>query len=113
MNQLRKYLWTLGILVILFVGCDPDWPQSSTGCGVVGKVRLDGQAISGVSVVFIPQQLRQNKEETKIASGITNDMGEFELVVDQSEAKKILHGRYMVMVSKKVDGKELVILVCL
>ena len=107
MNGYRHRILVVAVLAILFVGCDPDWPKSSTGCGVTGKVTLDGQAISGVKVIFVPQQLKQNKEETRIALGVTNDMGEFELTVDRSDSKRILHGRYLVMVSKLVDDEEL------
>lgn len=103
---MNRFLF-VALLLTLCCGCDPDWPTSSTSCGVEGKLTLDGQAISDVKVVFIPQQLKQNKEEMKIASGSTNDMGEFVLKVDRRDDRRILHGRYLVLVTKSVDDEEL------
>jgi hypothetical protein len=95
------------LTLVLLTGCDPDWPESTKVCEVSGQLTLDGEAISDVKVVFVPQRIREGGEATKIASGMTNDRGEFELKIDSRDEKKILHGRYRVIVSKVVDGKEL------
>ena len=104
-SKLMAFLLSL----LLLTGCDPDWPVSTKTCEVSGELTLDGEAISDVKVVFIPQRLKsgEKNEITKIASGMTNDRGVFELKIDAREEKKIAHGRYRVVVSKMVDGKEL------
>lgn len=93
--------------LVLLAGCDPDWPESMKTCEVSGQLTLDGEAISEVKVVFVPQRVIGDGEITKIASATTNDRGIFELKVDSRDEKKIAHGRYRVLVSKIVDGKEL------
>ncbi|QEG21126.1 hypothetical protein [Mariniblastus fucicola] len=94
-------------LILLAGGCDVDWPQETSTCGVVGHVTLDGQAISNVKVVFVPQQFGPESDRKKIASGVTNDRGEFVLKVDARKPKQIKHGRYRVVLSKLADGKEI------
>lgn len=93
--------------IAFFAGCDSDWQQASTRCGVTGTLTLDGQAISDAKVVFVPQRCRTGDQETTIASGKTNDEGEFVLKVDSREEKQIGHGRYLVVVSKVTDSREL------
>ena len=95
------------LAVLAVVGCDTDWPQSTQTCEVIGHLTIDGESLSDVKVVFIPQRIKENGEVTKIASGLTNDRGMFELKVDSRDEKKIQHGNYRVLVSKKVDGEEL------
>lgn len=103
--NLRSIVLLLCLLIL--IGCDQDWPKSSKTCEVSGQLTLDGEAISGVKVVFVPQQVNDDGELTKIASATTNDRGGFELKIDSRDERKILHGRYRVLVSKMVDGKEL------
>ena len=95
------------ILLMLFVGCDVDWPKATSTCGVVGEVTLDGQAMADVKLVFIPQRVGKKGDLNPIASGLSNDRGEFVLEVDNRKSKQIRHGRYRVIVSRIVDGEEL------
>ena len=95
------------ILLMLFMGCDVDWPKETSTCGVVGEVTLDGQAIADVKLVFIPQRVGKIGDFNEIASAMSNDRGEFVLEIDARKPKQIRHGRYRVIVSKKVDGEEL------
>ncbi len=95
-------------LVLVFAGCDVDQRIEPATCQVRGQVLLDGQAVPGVKVVFVPQQIKAfENSENRIASGISDDRGEFVLEVDSRESKQICHDRYRVIVSKIVDGKEL------
>lgn len=95
------------LLLALLAGCDVDWPKSETKCGVNGHLTLDGQAVADVKIVFIPQHVGKRGSLNKIASGLTNDRGEFVMEVDSKKPKEIKHGGYRVIVSKRVDGKEL------
>jgi hypothetical protein len=95
-------------LIFLFCGCDPDRVSQPDMCQVTGEITLDGQAISGVKVVFVPQRTKEvGQTVSRIASGLSNDRGEFTLEVDSRDSKQIHHDRYRVIVSKIVDGKEI------
>jgi len=98
------------MMLLFSTGCsvfDVDWPLQATTCGVKGVVTLDGQAIADVKVVFIPQRVGKKGDFNRIASGTSNDRGEFTLSIDAKKSKQIRHGRYRVIASKIVEGKEL------
>jgi len=97
------------ILCLMLLGCnvDVDWPKETTACGVTGEVMLDGQAIGDVKVVFVPQRVGKQGDFNRIASGVSNDRGEFTLAIDAKKAKQIRHGRYRVIVSKVANNEEL------
>jgi len=95
------------LLVVFLAGCDVDWPKSETNCGVNGQLTLDGQAVADVKIVFVPQLVGKKGSLNKIASGQTNDRGEFVMEVNSEKSKQIKHGQYRVIISKKVDGEEL------
>ncbi len=98
----------VALTLLLFSGCDPDRVSQPNMCQVTGEVLLDGQAVSGVKVVFVPQSTKKAGETgIQIASGLSNDRGEFVLEVDSRDSKQIRHDRYRVIVSKIVDGKEI------
>ena len=107
MIRSTKLIWLILLSAVLLTGCDPDWPQSSTACAVNGSLTLDGKTIADAKVVFVPQRVKENDQQTKIASGKTDVHGEFVLKVDSRDEKQILHGRYLVLVSKMDDGEEL------
>lgn len=94
-------------LLMLFMGCDVDWPTATSTCRVAGEVTLDGQAIADVKLVFVPQRVGKIGDLNRIASAKTNGRGEFVLEVKSRKPKQIRHGRYRVVVSKIVDGDEL------
>lgn len=94
------------LAALLFVGCDPDWPSAHTTCEVRGQVKLDGKPVVDAKVVFVPQRIETNSKVSQIASGTTDDRGEFFLEVDSRKPKQIVHDRYRVLISKIVDGNE-------
>ena len=105
----RKLLCiTLVASLLACCGCDTDWPTESSMCRVTGQITLDGEAVPGAKIVFIPQRIKEaGQNVSKIASGTSDDRGEFILKVDSREPKLIHHDRYRVIVSKVVDGLEL------
>ncbi|MCZ2341900.1 MAG: carboxypeptidase-like regulatory domain-containing protein [Bacteroidales bacterium] len=89
MTKLNPSLKTLALMVSLIV---------SAGCGdpssLTGKVTLDGQPLTGATVVFYPQQ-----SDTTIVVGVTDDAGHFE--VTPAVGSGIRPGEYRVTVSKR------------
>ena len=107
MIRLSKFLRLIFFSLLLCAGCDTDWPESSEACAVFGTLTLDGRPITDAKVIFIPQQIKVQDQKTKIASGKTDLHGEFTLKVDSRDEKQIRHGRYLVLVSKMENRKEL------
>ena len=108
--MMRSSLIVVCMMLLFSAGCqifDVDWPRGVTTCKVKGMVTLDGQAISDVKLVFVPQRVGKKGDLNRIASGTSNGRGEFTLSIDAKKAKQIRHGRYRVIVSKIVDGEEL------
>ena len=95
------------LVFISLAGCDVDWPKSETKCGVSGQVTLDGEAVAGAKVVFVPKLVGKKGSLNKIASGLTNGRGEFVMKVDAKMEKQIQHGPYRVIISKLDKGREL------
>jgi hypothetical protein len=94
------------VAVIFFCGCDPDWPSAHTTCEVRGQIKLEGKPVVDAKVVFVPQRLKANSKVSQIASGTSDDRGEFFLEIDSRKPKQIAHDRYRVLISKVVDGEE-------
>jgi len=98
----------LAATVLLICGCDTDWPSDSSMCQVSGQITLEGEAVPGVKIAFVPQRTEHvGQPVSRIASATSDDRGEFHLVVDSKSPKLIHHDRYRVIVSKIVDGREL------
>jgi len=96
MNPLRVSLITLGMLVILHVGCSssdqPDLGQ------VTGTVTLDGKPLTGVAVVFQPETGRP-------ARGMTDAEGKYELTyIRETKGTKV--GPNRVEIAPSEEGEE-------
>jgi hypothetical protein len=67
-----------------------------------GRVTLDGKPLIGANVTFIPEQ---GEKDTRMASAVTKDSGEFELITpiantSPEDSKGIAPGKYKVLISK-------------
>lgn len=111
MRSIRLNLFNfIGVLaattITLSVGCDPDWPSAHSTCEVRGQVTLDGEPLVDAKVVFVPQKVKANGEILKLASGVTDNRGEFSLEVNSDDSNQIRHDRYRVIISKRVNQQE-------
>ena len=69
---MRSSLIVVCMMLLFSAGCqifDVDWPRGVTTCKVKGMVTLDGQAISDVKLVFVPQRVGKKGDLNRIASG--------------------------------------------
>ena len=97
------------IFCLLLAGCSDEISGSVKTCEVVGKVLLDGSPLADAKVVFLPDQLERDSSFYSLAFGVTDDKGRFTLQRVGNGFKKVnqlAHGRYRVMITKLVDGRE-------
>lgn len=97
--------------LILFCGCDVDWPDEYRSAVVEGTIEFDGASLVDADIVFLPQRFDNGAKRVPIAVGKTDAQGKFLLRTDlesRDAAPQVLHGNYRVLVSRKVDGKELI-----
>lgn len=95
--------------IALAAGCKNETKTASRTCEVVGKVLLDGEPLEDAKVVFLPQETGAGDPGYPLAFGISDNKGRFALkrvAIVADQLKQIPHGRYRVIVSKIVDGKE-------
>lgn len=90
------------MFLILFVGCgSAEKPVAQGTVPFSGTVKLDGKALGGASIIFIP-----TGGEAIDAGAMTDDSGKYELKADAGRASGAKPGEYKVVISRllKPDG---------
>lgn len=103
--MLNRLIVSLALCVILLnLGCNPDYVKPGIYVEVHGKVLLDGGPVRNAKVVFVPEHLGLD-DEFALSYGVTDSYGAFELKTsDQQEGALV--GKHRVYISRVVDPAE-------
>ena len=92
------------MILVVFVGCSPDYVKPGVFVEVHGKVFLDGRPVRDAKIFFVPEDLGIQKEFA-MSIGSTGPLGEFELQTADGREGALV-GNHRVYISKIVEDGE-------